>query len=555
MISEKSLMAAGPDSRARYQVVTQLGQGGMARVLLTVTRGPAGVNKLLVVKELRDELKNDPEFVTMFLDEARIAARLNHPNVIQTYEVGSDGEHPIIVMEYLEGQSLSSVLGRVGRKVLPLELHVHVLAQIATALNYAHDLKDFEGRTLGLVHRDVSPHNVFVTYDGQIKLVDFGIAKAADSAGLTRAGTFKGKVGYASPEQLLGEAVDRRSDIFSLGVMLWEAIAQRRMTFGEPEAAVMRRRADGGDPRIKDVVPDAPDELCRICEKAKAHEPADRYATAAELRAALDGWLSRWSRSATSEDIGELVRTTFAADREKIRSLVEARLKAIASGEAVSLSSADLAPLSRSGSGSGSIDPINATLRAAAAAREAGEAPQEQKRTRMLLGIGIAAAAVAVGFQLTRSTSGAAEPSASATASASAAPASATVEVAITVDPPEARAFLDDTALGSNPFRGTMPRSTLTRRLRMSAPGFATDERLVVLDRDLRLELSLKPTAAGPAGSSTPAAAALTGRLPAGAAPSSASPRSSASSAPTAAPGETLNNPTRKKARAIDDTF
>ncbi|MEO7327337.1 MAG: serine/threonine-protein kinase, partial [Minicystis sp.] len=227
---------ADPLSQSRYQVITTLGQGGMARVLLTMSRGPAGVTKLLVVKELKDELKSDPEFVTMFLDEARIAARLNHPNVIQTYEVGNDGEHPFIVMEYLEGQALSAVLGRVGRKNLPLGLHLYALSQTAAGLHYAHELKGFDGAPLGLVHRDVSPHNVFVTYDGRVLLVDFGIAKAADSAGLTRAGVFKGKLGYAAPEQLEGKGnIDRRADVFALGAMLWEAIAMRRLTYGEPE--------------------------------------------------------------------------------------------------------------------------------------------------------------------------------------------------------------------------------------------------------------------------------------------------------------------------------
>ncbi|MFS8066797.1 MAG: protein kinase domain-containing protein, partial [Byssovorax sp.] len=140
-----------PHASSRYQVITTLGQGGMARVLLTLSRGPAGVNKLLVVKELRAELKDDPEFLTMFLDEARIAARLNHPNVIQTYEVSSDGEHPVIVMEYLEGQSLGALLGRVGRKGMPLDVHLYMLAQTLAGLHYAHELRDFDGAPLGVV--------------------------------------------------------------------------------------------------------------------------------------------------------------------------------------------------------------------------------------------------------------------------------------------------------------------------------------------------------------------------------------------------------------------
>ncbi len=308
-----------PTSRAHYQVITTLGQGGMARVLLTLSRGPAGVDKLLVVKELKAELKGDPEFLTMFLDEARIAARLNHPNVVQTYEVSSDGDHPLIVMEYLEGQSMSALVARVGRKAMPLEIHVHVLSQTAAGLHYAHDLRALDGSPLDVVHRDVSPHNVFVTYEGLVKLVDFGIAKAAGSAGVTQAGQFKGKLGYASPEQLGGGAgvVDRRTDVFALGVMLWEAVARRRLTMGEEQGRVMSRRLRGEDPRLADVAPDAPEALAaQISARRRwpSRRTADRYPTAADLRAALDGWLNGLGGSVRTgrEEVAALVQSTFS---------------------------------------------------------------------------------------------------------------------------------------------------------------------------------------------------------------------------------------------------
>jgi eukaryotic-like serine/threonine-protein kinase len=216
---------APQDATGRYQLITKLGHGGMARVLLMVARGRSGVSKLLVVKELLAEIKEDPEFLAMFLDEARLAARLNHPNVVQTYEVSEDGPTPVIVMEYLEGQSLAAVLNRIGRAQMPLQLHLHILLQALTGLHYAHELRDFDGTPLGVVHRDVSPQNIFVTYEGQVKLVDFGIAKASSSSGRTRTGVFKGKVAYASPEQTASSTVDRRSDVFAVGVMRWRSDA------------------------------------------------------------------------------------------------------------------------------------------------------------------------------------------------------------------------------------------------------------------------------------------------------------------------------------------
>ena len=552
-----SIREVEPQSRSRYQVITTLGQGGMARVLLTMSRGPAGVTKLLVVKELKDELKSDPEFVTMFLDEARIAARLNHPNVIQTYEVSSDGEHPIIVMEYLEGQSLSAVLGRVGRKNISLDLHLHVLAQVAAGLHYAHELRGFDGDELGLVHRDVSPHNVFVTYDGLVKLVDFGIAKAADSAGLTRAGVFKGKIGYAAPEQLGANAnVDRRADVFALGVMLWEAIAQRRLSYGEPEAAVMHRRLGGKDTKIDEVAPDAPEELRRICNKAMAPDPADRHATAAELRAAIEGFLES-SRRIGAEDLGSLVRQTFAADREKVRLLVEAEIKAIkalsTTGEhsAPSLRTPDLTPVRRDPS-----EPRDSTVKAAASEALPPSSGPSLGRNKVIVAAA-AAALLALALVATASRTGAPSAASASSPAMSAEPApAATVEVWIAAEPPEARIFLDDTPLAQNPFRGVMPRSALTRKLRVSAPGFGVDERFVKLDRDLRLELALKAAPSASAVASAATAPSSTGTSAAAQPrPVAAPPPAPAPKPGSPAPGEALTGPQQKKTRSIDDTF
>ena len=589
-----------PESRSRYEVITTLGQGGMARVMLTISRGRAGVQKLLVVKELKDELKGDPEFVTMFLDEARIAARLNHPNVIQTYEVSDDGEHPQIVMEYLEGQSLAAVAGRVKRKNVPLEFSLYVIAQVAAGLHYAHELHSFDGTPLGIVHRDVSPHNVFVTYDGLVKVVDFGIAKAADSAGVTRTGVFKGKVTYAAPEQLESKAIDRRADVFALGVMLWEALAHQRIASGEPEIAVMKRRCEGNDPKIREAAPDAPEELCRIVDKAMALKPDDRYATAAELRLALEAFLET-SKRFGQEQVGAFVRQHFAEDREKVRRLVEAHARSVRPPSTPDLSDASLpetkvTPSAQRAAGASSpnqpdvaisVPPPSisseATLKAAETKAAPPEAPPSRGRTFLVLGLAVASA-VAVTQLLRTFSSHDASPSASAASAASSAEAPSTVTVQIAATPPEARIFLDDVALATNPFKGTMPKSSQARKLRVQAEGFAPEERLLTLDRDVQIELSLRASAASPPPQASATSSAPTAENPGSppifapgkpgvtlpTAPTSVSPLldkpaaavNTAPASPTTAaapnapaPGEALTAAPTKKPRQIDDKF
>src|SRR5262245_49429219 len=207
------------DRVGKYRIVALLGQGGMASVYLSVVPGPAGVNKLLVVKILREELSQDAEFLAMFLNEARLATRLNHANVVQTYEVGFADARHFLAMDYLDGQPLHAVLRKASRTGMPLDVHVRILADTLAGLHYAHTLADFDGTPLRVVHRDVSPQNVFVTYDGRVLVVDFGIAKATGAASNTQSGVFKGKLSYVAPEQAAGDAVDARADLFAVGVM------------------------------------------------------------------------------------------------------------------------------------------------------------------------------------------------------------------------------------------------------------------------------------------------------------------------------------------------
>ena len=271
-----------PRTIGRYLLIATIGSGGMAEVFLAVAQGPGGFNKLLVTKVLRSSLADDDTFRSMFLDEARLAARMNHPNIPQTYEVGESDGHHFLTMEYLEGQPFNRVSTKV--KEMPLEHRVHILAQVLAGLHYAHELTDYDGSLLDVVHRDISPHNVFVTYDGQVKLMDFGIAKTANASTQTATGVIKGKISYMAPEQALAQPVDRRTDIFAVGVMLWEALAGRRMNEGdESEVATLQKRVSGPVPSPLTANPEAPQALVDICMKAVAFDPKDRFASAADF--------------------------------------------------------------------------------------------------------------------------------------------------------------------------------------------------------------------------------------------------------------------------------
>lgn len=327
---------ADPGVIGKYRLIAELGHGGMAQVFLALARGPAGFNKLVVIKQIRDNLAEDPEFLTMFLDEARLAARLNHPNVVQTNEVGEDNRRYFIAMEYLEGQPLNRIIQRLQKegKTFETKLYVRVLIDALAGLHDAHELCDFDGSPLHVVHRDMTPHNVFVTYSGQVKVVDFGIAKAAGGSAETRTGVLKGKVSYMAPEQAMGERVDRRADIFSVGVMLWEALAGKRLFRGMSDVAVLQKIVSGDVPKPSSVKPDVPKPLEVVCMKALAHRRDDRHATAADLATDLEAALEAMGEKPQLREVGKLAAQLFAVEQAKIKSLVEAEIANVrSSGE------------------------------------------------------------------------------------------------------------------------------------------------------------------------------------------------------------------------------
>jgi eukaryotic-like serine/threonine-protein kinase len=318
---------AASGARGKYCLIAELGHGGMARVFLALVRGPQGFNKLAVIKQIRENLAHDHELLAMFLDEARLSARLNHPNVVQTNEVCRDGEAYFIGMEYLEGQPLKRIIQRLdGEGGIPLGFHLQILIETLSGLHHAHELTDYDGTPLHVVHRDVSPSNVFVTYAGQVKVVDFGIAKALCQSTETKLGVVKGKIAYMAPEQARGDEVDRRADLFSVGVMMWEALAGRRMFEGLDNLSIIQEMIRGQFPSPRSVRPTIDNRLDAVCMKALAPDRDDRYATAADFQRAIEQALDALGDRSNLRDAGKLISYHFEPERARIKALVEATL-------------------------------------------------------------------------------------------------------------------------------------------------------------------------------------------------------------------------------------
>ncbi len=315
----------------KYTLIASLAEGGMAKVYLGLAAGPAGFNKLLVIKVLnRNDTAQPGEDVQLFWDEARLAARLIHPNVVHTYEVGEVEGRYFLAMEYLDGQTYRTLRNRMPSTGLAYCDELRIIVEIAHGLHYAHELRGFKGEPLGVVHRDVSPQNVVVSYDGQVKLLDFGIAKSYDSGHKTQVGVIKGKLDYMAPEQLSGDKVDARADIFALGVMLWEAVGGRAFSGGRgvPDIRKAHARLTGGEPKLREIAPDAPDELVSIVERAIAVDPAQRWADAASMADALDAYIASTGNRPGAKTLSEAMNSLFADERRKMHKLIDQQIDA-----------------------------------------------------------------------------------------------------------------------------------------------------------------------------------------------------------------------------------
>ncbi len=311
-----------------YHLVASLGRGGQADVFLAVRRGLAGFSKLMVIKSIRPDLEDEPRFREALIIEARLAARLQHPNVVQTLEVGDHQGQVYLAMEFLDGQPLDRVVQRAGTRIGAAQAAA-ILSGMLSGLHCAHDLCDYDGQPLRIVHRDVSPQNVFLTYEGEIKIVDFGIAKTAFPAEATEIGVIKGKAAYLAPEQALGQPVDRRADVYAAGIVAWELFSGKRLFGGDAPSATSEMRLSGQVLSLGAVAPGLPPALVAVVDKALARLPDQRYATAREMREALDAAVADAGiRPSSREEIGALVAGLFDMQRKWLQERIRKSLAA-----------------------------------------------------------------------------------------------------------------------------------------------------------------------------------------------------------------------------------
>lgn len=313
-VVEGSARAAGlrPGTRlGRYTLLRRIAVGGMAELYLAHQRGAAGFAKIVALKRILPHLAEDPTFTRMFLDEARLASALDHPNLAHVLDFGEhDGEH-FLTMEYVHGRDLLKVLKAEGKDDMPLGCALTIVSQVARGLHDLHEQRSPDGRALGLVHRDISPSNVLVSFDGEVKLTDFGIAKAMELTAHTRSGTFKGKLGHSSPEQARGEEIDRRSDVFCLGILLYEATTGARAFSGKNEFAVLGKVARGDYVTPREIDPDYPDKLEAIVARALQVDPGERFGTALAMADAIEEFAREHGLRLSTDAVVATMRRLF----------------------------------------------------------------------------------------------------------------------------------------------------------------------------------------------------------------------------------------------------
>jgi eukaryotic-like serine/threonine-protein kinase len=528
----------------KYRLIVELGQGGMADVFLAATEGPlgSGFSKLSVIKRLRRSLAEDPDFVTMLVDEARIAARLNHPNVVQTNEVGEVNGEYFIAMEYLDGQPFHRIQRRLKQSTTMLpamveQVQLLVLAETLAGLHYSHELSDYDGTPLKIVHRDVTPQNIFVTYTGQVKVVDFGIAKAQGRNSETQQGVVKGKVRYMSPEQLTNRNIDCRADLFSVGIMVWEILTRKRFWSTLEDLQVGQSLITGQwEPSPKLVLPSVPDALDAICCKALARDLKDRYANADEMRSDIEQYLaSAGTLLDIRRQLGPILSKQFEDKREELRLVIERQLSAQATLPPSQLRPATL-PVSSISQAIGSRTPsshsASSLVHSTFTNAETTAAPVSSS-SRAKWGIG-AVAVMALGA-VVAVVSGIGTKNASQNVPA----VVTTVAISLRAQPSNASFSIDAEPVGSA-FVRSVAKDAKPHTVSVSAPGYVTLNEELRFDADLTktFELVMAPVTVNTLSRPAPTTTAGTGRRWGSPAPK-ANPAQTSTSSSVAGPLET----------------
>jgi serine/threonine-protein kinase len=324
----KLLDRKGHQRLDRYELVAELASGGMATVFLGRILGVGGFQRFVAIKRLHPHLASEQEFVEMFLDEARLAASIHHPNVVSILEVGTSDRGYYLVMEYIEGDTLARLLARAttSRERIPVPIVIRVVLDTLNGLHAAHELRDDSENLLNLVHRDVSPQNILVGINGTARITDFGVARAATRLSSTRSGQLKGKLAYMAPEQARGGVIDRRADVFAVGTVLWEVLADKRLFKGEGEADTLNRVLFEPIPRLRDIAPSVPPVLEAVTMKSLERDPEKRQATAQVFAEELEKAARSVHALATVREVAEYVTKVLGQDIAQQREAVRAWL-------------------------------------------------------------------------------------------------------------------------------------------------------------------------------------------------------------------------------------
>jgi eukaryotic-like serine/threonine-protein kinase len=507
----------------RYERLFALGSGGMARVELALAVGPSGFNRLVVLKSTHKEHSSSELAHAMFLDEARLSARLSHPNVVHISEVIDSPEGVVLVMEYLDGLSLTGAY-RAANTALTLPMRIRIICEVLAGLHYAHELTDFLGRPLGIVHRDVSPQNVFVTYDGRVKLLDFGIAKST-STEQTSAGMVKGRIAYMPAEQLTARVVDRRTDVYSVGCLLWEAIAGRRIWQDQTERDIARAVVSGTIPPLSSRVQVDP-ELERIVTKATALAPDDRYPSAEAMRLELERYLASLGVVLTTRDIGAMLSKVSSEARDRRQQSIADAIAALGleKGEAASsrprrtISAVRRIELQAAAATSSEPSPSRAEDGGTpASARLPPAEVAEGTKSRTLIAIGpprsrlrlplvvglLGVVGVAAFFGYRRLEAESTRATAAQAQRVTSSPVATAHALTIAARPSDARLFVDGSEVRGNPAVIDVPAGS-EHTVRVEREGYEPSERVVSLKGDVTLDIELAPHTEANEGPSKP---------------------------------------------------